>query len=131
MVVALRATVLLPVLVISLLPSRIWERGERRMLLLAAVALVAVIVRPSRAIRSCRSRGDWGAVIVTVGAAIQAPATTRSVWALPLPEVLPPSTKASVASRLTVRVRLALEAASRTMFDAWRVEPCTVVLLEP
>ena len=77
MVVALRSTVAL-VLLPSLLPSRIWERGERRMVLLAAVALLAVIVRPSRAIRSWRIRGDWSAVIETVGAAIQAPATTRS-----------------------------------------------------
>ena len=131
MVVALRATVLLPVLVVSLLPSRIWERGERRMLLLAAVAVVAVIVRESRAIRSRRSRGDRGAVIATVGAAIQAPATTRSVWALPVPEVLPPRTRASAASRLTLRVRLAVEAGSRTMLAACRVEPRTLVVLEP
>ena len=129
MVVALRATELL--LLPLLLPSRICDRGERRMLLLAAVAVLAVIVRPSRAIRSCRSRGDWGAVIVTVGAAIQAPATTRSVWALPVPEVLPPSTKASAASRLTLMVRLAVEAASRTMLAACKVEPRTLVLLVP
>jgi len=63
----------------SALPSSTWARGDRRMLLLAAVPLLAVMVSPSRAIRSWRIRGDWGAVMLTLGAAIQAPATTRSL----------------------------------------------------
>ena len=43
--------------------------------------------------------------------------------------MLPPSTKASAASRLTVRLRLAVDAASRTIFAACKVEPCTLVVL--
>ena len=107
MLVALRATELLALLP-SLLPSRIWDRGESRMLLFVLLF----------------------AVIETVGADIQAPATTRSAWLLPLLEVLPPSTKASASSRPTVRLRVAVDPASRSRFAACKVEPCTLVVVE-
>ena len=109
----------------SLLPSSIWPMGLR-VSGAVVVALLAAIVRLSRAIRSCRIRGDWGELIETVGAAIQAPDTTTSLWMELLTEVVPPSTKASAAFLLAVRLRVAADlpwgVASRMMFAACKVE---------
>lgn len=113
----------LELVVPSPLPSSNCERGETRKLALALVLLVAFIERESRAIKSCNNRGDCGAEMFTMGAAIQAPATTRSTWELPVPEVLPPSTRASTASRLTEILSLALEPDSKTILLACRLEP--------